>query len=48
MWSDMTTILQTFLSVAGSVFNLYTSIWFLSGALALILIRKVLKIFNLI
>lgn len=48
MWSDMTLFLQTFLSVAQSFFSLYSTIPFLSFALVLFIVRRVLRTFNLI
>lgn len=48
MWSDMTAVLQAFLSTAQGLWSLYTGVWFLSGALVLLIVRKVLRTFNLI
>lgn len=48
MWSEMSEVLQLFLSTTQSLFSLYTSVWFLSGALIIWIIRRILKTFNLI
>lgn len=48
MWNDLTLVLNFLLSTMQQFFSLYASIGILSAVLAIWIVRKVLKTFNLI